>query len=325
MNSFQKISAHLSYLPLVSRFSKRCWNKLKFLGWYRGYSNSSIKEKYGHNLIRDGVRFHSNSSSHSVNKEEVNKFSRVGSDWWSPLSTSGTGPLHHMNPVRVQFIREQIAHRRNIYTNTTPLDQLRGLTVLDVGCGGGILAESLARLGANVTAIDPSMENIATAKRHAALNVHTKNIDYQNCSVENIVEAGKTFDVVCCLEVVEHVDSVSSFLESCIQCVSKDNGSLFISTINRNWKSYAVAILGAEELMRVVPSGTHDWNKFITLEEIDSYLRKGGFHIAASAGIVLKDLTPSLLVKALAGDSNFRWCLSNTDKDVNYIVHAVSR
>ena len=220
-----------------------------------------------------------------------------------------------MNPARVEFIRTRTAaHIGREGVGAT--NEIRGLEVLDVGCGGGLLAESLARLGAEVTAIDPAEENIAVATKHSKGDTATDGINYEHTSVEEMVETGKKFDVVCSLEVIEHVDHPLSFIESCAECL-KPGGSLFLSTLNRSPKSYLMAILGAEYLLKAVPKGTHDWNKFIKPEE----MRKMVDTVATmqeEVGIILDPKLHGAAVSVI--DS---WRLHPSDLDVNYIVHAV--
>ena len=225
-----------------------------------------------------------------------------------------------MNPTRVKFIRECDAQLRG-RANLAPLLQLKDLEVLDVGCGGGILAEALARLGARVTAIDPSADNIRVAESHSAKDAMTSSISYKNCTIEEMKSSGQKFDIVCCLEVVEHVTSVGAFVSDCGACV-KEDGSLFFSTINRTLKSYGMAILSAEYIARLVPRGTHDWQKFVTPKELEDSLRRCGFSVLRKTGLVLADAPPVLGLKMLCNDVNFNWRLSDSDLDVNYIIHA---
>lgn len=255
---------------------------------------------------RTFLRFHGT----SINSKEVEKFSKVGSDWWNKNSTSGTGPLHAMNPTRVNFIRNCIAEATD-KNNLPATEQLKGLEILDVGCGGGLLAEALARLGAKVTAIDPSIENIKVASRHSKIDPLTSTIEYKHSTIEEVSSSGTTFDVVCSLEVLEHVDQPLSFIRSCQACV-RPGGHMFLSTINRTAKSYAMTILGAEYLLRMLPVGTHEWSKFITPEEL-------------IAMVTATSPVRQVNIKGLVLDvKNFppKWILSSTDHDVNYILHA---
>jgi SAM-dependent methyltransferase len=253
--------------------------------------------------------------SASVNADEVKKFAAVGQDWWSSASSSGTGPLHAMNPVRVAYIREALAAQ--LSTSHLPPDaQLRGAELLDVGCGGGILSEALARLGARVTSIDPSGENVAVARAHSAADPATAHIDYRQTTVEEVAASGRTFDAVCALEVIEHVETPMAFITACATCV-RPGGSLFLSTINRTAKSYAVAIVGAEYVARVVPAGTHDWNKFITPEELRlmAEAHPARLTVVNKQGLVMR-VDPFATGK-------LAWGLNPSDLDVNYIMQAV--
>ena len=264
--------------------------------------------------IRLWPRLPSHRSKSTVNPEEIRKFGAVGADWWDKESKKGTGPLHAMNPARVDFIRTRAAaHLKR--DNEGALDQIRGLDILDVGCGGGLLSESLARLGAKVVGIDPAEENVQVAKLHSEGDVSTQGISYENTTIEDLAASGRHFDIVCSLEVIEHVENPLAFIEACGSCL-RPGGSLFLSTLNRSTKSYLLAILGAEHITGLVPVGTHDWSKFITPDE----MRKMVSTVAAveeMSGIVftpeIRGVTPSLLDK---------WKISATDLDVNYIVHA---
>ena len=189
----------------------------------------------------------------SVIEEEVAKFSAYGNDWWDTSSTSGAGPLHTMNPVRVAYIRSKLAEecgRLGVFESK----QIEGLSILDVGCGGGLLSESLARLGARVTSIDPSQENIKVASSHSKMDSATSSIDYRCSTIEEVFAAGEQFDAVCSLEVIEHVGDPEAFMRACTGCV-RPGGSLFISTLNRTSKARLVAIVGAEYVLNLVPKG----------------------------------------------------------------------
>jgi ubiquinone biosynthesis O-methyltransferase len=251
-------------------------------------------------------------SSISVNPEEIHNFSAVGKGWWDSSSAADTVPLHAMNPTRVSFIRQSIAQTLS-RENLPVASQIRGLKILDVGCGRGILSESLARLGASVTAIDPSARKISVALEHSRSDPLTSTIKYQCATVEQIVASGQKFDVVCSLEVLERVEMPMAFLGACGNCLS-DNGSMFISTVNRTNKSHFISILGA---MGMVPIGTRNWQKFVTPEELTPMLcAKGSSMVVKNVqGLVIAGIDP--FSKALM------WKLSSTDLDYNYIVHAV--
>jgi len=218
-----------------------------------------------------------------------------------------------MNPARVSFIRRGLAEALG-RTHLPEMEQLRGVEILDVGCGGGLLSEALARLGAKVTSIDPSPENIAVAQKHSQLDPTgvAANSSYSCTTVEELHAIGSTFDAVCALEVLEHVDNPLAFVGACKGCV-RPGGSLFVSTINRTAKSYALTILGAEYVMRLLPVGTHDWHKFVTPQELIAMVSAGqrGAQKVDVKGLVLSvQAVPSV-----------RWALSPDDHDVNYIAH----
>lgn len=256
----------------------------------------------------------SGKGSASVNNDEVKKFSAVGKDWWNAESNRGTGPLHSMNPVRIDFIRRTLAAQLSLHS-VPPNLQLQGLDILDVGCGGGILSEGLARLGANVTSIDPSDANIAVASRHCKTDPSTSKINYMQTTVEEIAQSSRKFDVVCSLEVIEHVETPMSFVTACSSLV-KTGGSLYLSTINRNLKSFGVAIVGAEYVLNMLPPGTHDWHKFITPDELTMMVETGqsGMTVLKREGIVMS-INPM--------NGNFVWHLDPNDLGINYILHAV--
>jgi len=257
----------------------------------------------------------------SVNRAEVAKFSKVGADWWRASSSKGTGPLHAMNPARVGFIRDRLAKELD-RAHLPPLEQLRDVEILDVGCGGGLLSESLARLGARVTSIDPSPENIAVAERHSKLDPLTSSINYECSTVEAQQASGRSFDAVCSLEVIEHVENPLAFVDACKGCVRPGGGSLFLSTINRTAKSYAMAVLGAEHVLRLLPVGTHDWHKFVKPEELIAMVSARGRVVdkVDLQGIILALTLTSKEGMAGVG-SPWSWTLSPTDHDVNYIAH----
>ncbi|CAH0488064.1 unnamed protein product [Peronospora farinosa] len=243
----------------------------------------------------------------TVVKDEVQKFNAASSDWWTPNSTAGMGPLHQMNPVRVKYIRSHIIDHFGQSRDDDPMP-LRGVRVADVGCGGGILSEALCRLGGTIVAADPGEDNIVAAKKHATMCRYTSSIDYRLCTSDDLVAQGEQFDVVCSLEVIEHVSNVPAFLHSLTPLV-KPGGLLFLSSINRTVLSALFAIGAAEYVLRIVPPGTHDWNKFVQPGEIEAELKKDGFALKDVSGIV--------------GDPIFRsWRIHPTCTDINYIMCA---
>jgi len=233
----------------------------------------------------------------SINDEEIAKFSAMSERWWDldgPLKT-----LHEINSVRVHYMKNKIATHFNS-------KKWQEIEMLDVGCGGGIVAESFAQLGAKVTGIDASESNIKVAKDHAKSQALA--INYIHETAENLAKANKKFDVVLCLEIIEHVDNVPLFIKSCCKML-KPHGLIFFATINRTIKSYAFAILGAEYILRWLPIGTHSWHKFLMPSEIDSYLRSVDCKTIEISGLKYLPLNST------------KWHLSQ-DKSVNYILVA---
>lgn len=198
----------------------------------------------------------STSPGSTVDAAEIAKFSKLSVEWWDP--NGKMAPLHRINPLRLGYIRD--AACRKFERNARSLNCLGGLRVLDIGCGAGLLCEPLSRLGAQVIGVDPSVSNIAAAKLHAD-KAHLA-IDYRCTTVEEI-DPRERFDIVLAMEVVEHVVDVGVFLKRCAAML-KPNGLMVVSTLNRNWKSFALAIVGAEYVLRWLPRGTHEWNKFVT-------------------------------------------------------------
>jgi 2-polyprenyl-6-hydroxyphenyl methylase/3-demethylubiquinone-9 3-methyltransferase len=192
----------------------------------------------------------------SIDPQEVEKFSRIADEWWS--ETGKFKPLHKFNPIRISYIRKKIAENLKIDEN---------LKILDVGCGGGLIAEPFARMGAKVTAIDASKKNIEVAKIHAQRS--GLKIDYRSTTAEDLVQINEQFDVVFALEIVEHVANVEGFIENCSKLV-KPGGLLFIATINRTLKSLALAKIAVEYILHWLPRGTHDWKRFLKPSEISS-------------------------------------------------------
>ncbi|EFX60137.1 hypothetical protein DAPPUDRAFT_125375, partial [Daphnia pulex] len=209
--------------------------------------------------------------STTVNAGEVSKFTRAAKDWWKPQSNTGVGLLHQLNPIRVRYIREQVIQNFHLPIESDSAWPLKGKQVLDVGCGGGILSESLARLGATMTSVDPGAANIEAAKQHALTDDETAEINYLCATAEDLCKQEKTFDIVCALEVVEHVDDVPKFIHQLTQLV-KPNGLLFMSTINRSALAYLTTIVAVEQILQLVPNGTHDWNKYIQPQELTGML-----------------------------------------------------
>ncbi|MFZ0610085.1 MAG: bifunctional 2-polyprenyl-6-hydroxyphenol methylase/3-demethylubiquinol 3-O-methyltransferase UbiG [Xanthobacteraceae bacterium] len=237
----------------------------------------------------------------TIDEAEVARFSKISGQWWDPRGPMAA--LHKFNPVRLGYIRDRAAAHFN--RDPKRLDSLMGLRVLDIGCGGGILAEPLARLGATVVGIDPSDRNIAVAQHHAAQSAVT--IDYRNTSAEALAEAGEKFDAVLAMEVVEHVTDVALFVEVAAGMV-KPGGLFFVATLNRTAKSFALAIVGAEYILRWLPRGTHQWDKFVTPNELEIAIAQGGMRIAGETGVIYNLLAD-------------RWQLSS-DMDVNYMIVA---
>ena len=203
--------------------------------------------------------------NNTINKKEIEKFSKIAEEWWNPEGKFK--PLHKFNPIRISYIKENIIETFKINQNKTPLKNIR---VLDIGCGGGLLAEPMCRLGAEVTAIDASEKNINVAKLHSKKN--DLKINYICTSPEKLQIKNK-FDVILNMEIVEHVEDVNFFLKSSSKLLKK-NGIMFIATLNKTLKSYIFAIVGAEYILRWLPIGTHEWEKFLKPEELISILKK---------------------------------------------------
>jgi len=240
-------------------------------------------------------------TGNTIDAGEVAQFSRLAGQWWDPHGPMAA--LHKLNPARLAYIRDRAA--AHFDRDPKRLDSLAGLRILDIGCGGGILCEPLARLGAAVVGIDPSPDNVAVAGRHAASA--GVSIDYRNTSAEALAQAGEIFDVVLAMEVVEHVADVGLFVAAAAAMV-KPGGLLFVATLNRTVKSFALAIVGAEYILRWLPRGTHRWDKFVTPNELEIALEQSGVRLIDETGVIYN----------LLGD---RWQLS-ADMDVNYMVVA---
>ena len=236
----------------------------------------------------------------TVDADEVAKFSRLSAEWWDPKGKMA--PLHKINPLRLGYIRD--AACRKFERNVRSLNCLSGLRLLDIGCGAGLLCEPLSRLGAQVIGIDPSASNIAAARLHA--DKGHLSIDYRCTTVEEM-DLRERFDIVLAMEVVEHVTDIGMFLNRCAAML-KPNGLMVVSTLNRNWKSFALAIVGAEYVLRWLPRGTHEWNKFVTPDELAKHLLDNRLAITEQTGVVYSPFAD-------------KWSLSS-DMDVNFMVVA---
>ena len=215
----------------------------------------------------------------SLDPAEVEKFSKIAAQWWNP--TGKFGVLHVFNPVRLAYIKEQVCARFGL----DPLIErpFEGLRFLDIGCGGGLLCEPMARLGAEVVGVDPSDKNIKTASVHASEQGLV--IDYRVGVAEDLNEAGEKFDVILNMEVIEHVALPQNFTKNCVGMM-KPGGLMFVATLNRTLKSFALAIVGAEYVLRWLPKGTHEWEKFIKPEELRGWLLNNGAVVKAETGVV---------------------------------------
>ena len=201
----------------------------------------------------------------SVNKKEIDKFSKMANEWWDPEGKFK--PLHKFNPTRIKYIKENIINNFKLKNKLRPLS---GINILDIGCGGGLLSEPMSRMGANVTGIDASDKNIKIAKLHSKKN--KLKINYLCSSPEKLIIT-KKFDVILNMEIVEHVEDIDFFLKSCSKLLKK-NGLMFVATINKTLKSYIFAIVGAEYVLRWLPIGTHEWEKFVKPEDLKKILIK---------------------------------------------------
>ena len=235
--------------------------------------------------------------NNTINKKEIEKFSKIAEEWWNPEGKFK--PLHKFNPIRISYIKENIIKTFKLDYNKTPLKDIK---ILDIGCGGGLLSEPMCRLGAKVTGIDASDKNIKVAKLHSKKN--NLQIDYL-CSSPEKFNAKDKFDVILNMEIVEHVEDVNFFLKSCSKLLKKD-GIMFVATLNKTLKSYIFAIVGAEYILRWLPIGTHEWEKFIKPEELISILEKNNLKLDKIDGMNFN------LIKN-------KWSVSN-DKSVNYIA-----
>lgn len=242
-------------------------------------------------------------SAATIDAKEVAKFDAMAAEWWDP--NGKFRPLHQMNPCRLDYITGQIAleHDRDLRSQA-PFD---GLKLLDIGCGGGLLSEPMARLGANVTGADASADSLPVAQRHAEQS--GLEIDYRHTSAEDLVREGAQFDVVLAMEIIEHVADPQSFLDACAALLAP-GGLVIVSTLNKTAKSFALAIVGAEHILRWLPVGTHDWHKFLAPNSVENMLKTSGLNPVDRKGMVFNPLTQ-------------HWSLSPRDLSVNYAMAAV--
>ena len=235
--------------------------------------------------------------SNTINKLEIAKFSKIAAEWWSP--NGKFKPLHKFNPIRIKYLKENIIEHFKLKQTNSPL---KGLNILDIGCGGGLLSEPITRLGAKVTAIDASKKNIQVAKFHAKKN--NLKINYL-CSSPEKLNLNKKFDVVLNMEIIEHVEDLNFFIKKSSNLLKK-NGLMFIATLNKTFKSYMFAIIGAEYVLRWLPIGTHDWEKFVKPDNLVSLAINSNLKLKKLSGMKFNPITDN-------------WSLSN-DKSVNYIA-----
>ncbi len=235
--------------------------------------------------------------SSTINKEEIEKFSKMASQWWDP--NGKFKPLHKFNPIRIGYIKNSIIKHFKLKDSTNPLKKIN---ILDIGCGGGLLSEPMYKLGANVVGIDASKKNIEIAKFHAKKN--NLKINYI-CSSPEVLKTKKKFDVILNMEIIEHVDDINFFMKKSSELLKK-NGLMFVATLNKTLKSYAFAIIGAEYILRWLPIGTHNWEKFVKPEDLIKISEKNNLKIKNVDGLKYDIL-------------NDRWKLSS-DNSVNYIA-----
>jgi 2-polyprenyl-6-hydroxyphenyl methylase/3-demethylubiquinone-9 3-methyltransferase len=240
-------------------------------------------------------------ASATVDPAEIRRFAALAEEWWSPEGKFR--PLHALNPVRLAFIREQAVRRFGL--DPALRSPLRGLDAIDIGCGGGLLAEPIRRMGARVIGLDADAEGLAVARHHAAAG--ELEIDYRLGSAEELAAAGAQFDLVLAMEILEHVADRDAFLAACA-ALTRPGGLLIAATLNRTPKAFALAIVGAEYVLRWLPAGTHDWRKFVRPSELASGLRRNGLAVEALTGVAYDPISGS-------------WRLTG-DLDVNYMLAA---
>lgn len=232
----------------------------------------------------------------TINADEINNFANDSADWWN--EDGAFAPLHRMTPARMRFLKDTIG-------------TVKGKTILDIGCGGGLISTPLARLGAKVTGVDADAQAIAVARDHA--QAENLDIDFIAGAAENLVAQKKKFDVVLALEIIEHVDNPDYFVELCSQLV-KPNGLVIFSTLNRTWKSYAMGIIAAERILKWVPAGTHDWHKFIKPSELAKYCTANNLALQSAKGMVYNPLTQEFTIHPHDLDINYFLVATPTGK-----------
>ena len=242
-------------------------------------------------------------SQTTVDQDVIAKFEAMAAEWWDP--NGKFKPLHMLNPCRLDYIIDQVS--AEFTRDTRKPDAFKGLRILDIGCGGGLLCEPMARLGATIVGADAAERNIPVAKTHAENS--GLDIDYRFTTAEALAEAGEQFDVILNMEVVEHVANPLGYLTACRQLL-KPGGLMLCSTINRNPKSYMMAIIGAEHIMRWLPKGTHEWNKFITPDELFELLGNAGLNPVDRKGFVFNPIA-------------WTWSISEKDLSVNYVTASI--
>ena len=235
--------------------------------------------------------------SSTINKKEIDKFSKIASEWWNP--NGKFKPLHKFNPIRIKYIKDNSIKHFKIKTNNNPFKRLK---ILDIGCGGGLLSEPMKRLGADVTGIDASINNIKVAKLHSSQS--KLKINYLCTSPENLNSQNK-FDIILNMEIVEHVEDVEFFLKSCSKFL-KRNGLMYVATLNKTLKSYLFAIIGAEYILRWLPIGTHEWDKFVKPADLTRYAQKNSLKFKQIDGVVFDPFKQE-------------WKIDR-DESVNYII-----
>ncbi|WP_417450457.1 bifunctional 2-polyprenyl-6-hydroxyphenol methylase/3-demethylubiquinol 3-O-methyltransferase UbiG [Kordiimonas sp.] len=250
-------------------------------------------------MLNDGNKM---AEGATVNEDEVAFFARIADSWWDPKGPFK--PLHILNPTRLGYIRQEVEAHFGLASDL--IKPFEGYRLLDIGCGGGLITEPMARLGADVVAVDAAEKNIKTASLHAEQN--GLKVDFRNTTAEALAEAGEQFDIIVNMEVVEHVADVDAYLAACCALL-KPGGIMLLSTINRTAKAYLFAIVGAEHVLRWLPVGAHDWNKFIKPVELANACHRAGFEAGKATGFVFNPVTQ-------------KWRLSGSDTGVNYAMTA---